>query len=254
MWSKAIFDSLAGDTSRACADKIQDFGVYAMNMCKRKRTDARHDLISQLVQVEENGSRLTDEELVAMIALLIFAGHETTANLISNGVLTLLMHPNELARVRQDPTLVPAAVEEILRFQGSVTGTSPRYATEDVELGGQLIRRGEVVLVSLAAANRDEAEFSHPDTFEITRTEGKHLTFGQGIHYCLGRRWRVWRCRSPSARCSSDCRTCDLPWPPRPCAGAATRTRADVLPPGHLLNLRGGGIKKPNFLPSLAGR
>lgn len=186
VWSKAIFDSLGGDTSRACADKIQDFGVYAMNMCKRKRAAARHDLISQLVQVEENGSRLTDEELVAMIALLIFAGHETTANLISNGALTLLTHPGELARVRQDPTLISAAVEEILRFQGSVTGPGPRYATQDVELGGQLIRKGEVVLVSLAAANRDEAEFPQPDTFDPARVEGKHLSFGQGIHFCLG--------------------------------------------------------------------
>jgi cytochrome P450 len=185
-WSKAIFDALAGDTSRACADKLQEFGVYTMNMFKRKRAEPRQDLISQLVQVEENGSRLSDEELVAMIALLIFAGHETTVNLIGNGMVALFTHPEELARLRQDPTLIPAAVEEILRFHGSVTGPGPRYATEDVELGGQLIKKGEVVLVSLAAANRDETAFERPEDFDIARAENKHITFGQGIHFCLG--------------------------------------------------------------------
>lgn len=185
-WSKAIFDSLSGDTSRACADKLQDFGVYTMNMIKRKRATPRHDLISQLVQVEENGSRLTDEELVAMVALLIFAGHETTVNLISNGMLALFTHPDQFARLRQDHTLIPAVVEEILRFHGSVVATGPRYATEDVELDGQLIRKGEVVIVSLAAANRDQAAFLRPDAFDTIRADGKHMAFGHGIHFCLG--------------------------------------------------------------------
>jgi len=123
---------------------------------------------------------------VSMVALLIFAGHETTVNLIGNGMLALLTHPAELARLRQDPSLLPAALEEILRFCGSVISPGVRYAAEDLEFCGQLIRKGDAVILSLAAANRDEAAFRAPEAFDITRAEGRHLAFGYGLHFCIG--------------------------------------------------------------------
>jgi cytochrome P450 len=121
-----------------------------------------------------------------MITLLIFAGHETTSNLIATGTLMLLDHPDQLARLVADPGLVPAAVEELLRFNGPATTTGPRFAREDVELAGQQIRKGDLLVVALVSANHDETRFTEPDELDIARTLGRHVAFGHGIHMCLG--------------------------------------------------------------------
>ncbi|MGB0384601.1 MAG: cytochrome P450 family protein [Ardenticatenaceae bacterium] len=152
----------------------------------QKRLHPGDDILTGLIQAEEEGDRLTEDELVAMVFLLIIAGYETTVHLITNSVATLLQHPEQLAKLRADPELMPDAVEEILRFSGPVHSTERCYTTEDITLHGVTIPKGELVFPLLGAANRDPALFDNPDTFDITRTPNKHLGFGQGIHYCLG--------------------------------------------------------------------
>ncbi|MGB0388656.1 MAG: cytochrome P450 family protein [Ardenticatenaceae bacterium] len=152
----------------------------------QKRVNPADDILTSLVQAEQEGDRLTEDELVTIICVLIIGGYETTVHLISNGVVTLLQHPEQLAKLRAEPELMPDAVEELLRFSGPVTVTERSYTTEDITLHGVTIPKGEVVLPLLGAANRDPAVFDNPDTFDITRTPNKHLGFGQGIHYCLG--------------------------------------------------------------------
>jgi cytochrome P450 len=129
---------------------------------------------------------LSKSELVAMVSLMLAAGHETTANMIALGVLTLLQHPDQLNAIKADPTLTPAAVEELLRYLTVAQNGLGRAATEDIEVGGQLVRQGEGVLVLLAAANRDETVFENPDLFDIRRQPHRHTSFGAAIHQCIG--------------------------------------------------------------------
>lgn len=164
----------------------ESFAKYLRQLIAEKRAQPQDDLISQLVQIEEAGDRLSEGELVSMIALLVFAGHETTSNLIGNGMLTLFDHPAQLQRLKDDLSLVPTAVEEFLRYNGPVLAPAPRYATEDVTLGGQQIRKGDMVLTLLGSANHDEAQFSQPEELDIARSLNHHVAFGQGIHVCLG--------------------------------------------------------------------
>jgi cytochrome P450 len=117
---------------------------------------------------------------------LIVAGHETTVNLISNGLLALMQQPGQMARLRQQPELVETAVEEFLRYDGAVERSTTRYAAEDIQISGQLIKRGTPIIVVLGAANRDPGQFGEADQLDITRQNNKHLGFGYGIHYCLG--------------------------------------------------------------------
>ncbi len=152
----------------------------------QKRVNPADDILTGLVQAEEEGDRLTEDELVTMILTLIVGGYETTVHLITNSVVTLLQHPEQLAKLRAEPELMPDAVEEILRFNGSIYTTERSYTTEDITLHGVTIPKGKLVLPLLGAANRDPAVFDNPDTFDITRTPNKHLGFGQGVHYCLG--------------------------------------------------------------------
>jgi len=121
-----------------------------------------------------------------MIFLLIIAGHETTGNMIGNGMLALLTHPDQMDLLKQDPTLIKTAVEEFLRYWSPLALATLRWAGEDLEFGGKQIRRGEEVAISLCAANHDSEEFAEPDRLDITRQENRHLAFGKGIHYCLG--------------------------------------------------------------------
>ena len=164
----------------------QTFADYLKQLIAEKRAHPQEDLISQLVQIEEAGDRLDEGELISMIALLIFAGHETTSNLIGNGTLMLFDYPAQLHLLRADLSLVPAAVEEFLRYNGPVLSPAPRYATEDVILGGQQIRKGDMVLTMLGSANRDESQFTQPEEMDIARSLNRHVAFGQGIHVCLG--------------------------------------------------------------------
>ncbi len=142
--------------------------------------------ISALVQAREAGDRLSEDELLAMIFLLLVAGHETTLNLIGNGVLALLEHPAELDRLREDPDLIKPAVEELLRYDSPVQMASERYAREEVTIAGVTIAPGEMVHAMLGSANRDERQFERPDDLDITREPNRHLAFGQGVHYCVG--------------------------------------------------------------------
>ena len=153
---------------------------------KEKREEPRDDLISALVRAEKAGEKLSEDELLGMVFLLLVAGHETTVNLIGNGTLALLRHPDQLERLRNDPSLIKAAVEELLRYDGPVETSTERFAKEDVAIGGTVIPKGEMVLVVIAAADRDPERFHDTDTLDITRADNKHLAFGKGIHHCLG--------------------------------------------------------------------
>jgi len=160
-------------------------GAYFHDLVAERRRAPRADLLSALIAVEEAGERLSTEELFATAILLFLAGHETTANLIGNGVLALLRHPAELRRLRQNPGLIETAVEELLRYDSSVQRVG-RMVYEDVLIGGRSIPKGSLVLAVLGAANRDPAHFPQPDRLDITRQDNRHLAFGWGIHFCLG--------------------------------------------------------------------
>lgn len=121
-----------------------------------------------------------------MIFLLLVAGHETTVNLIGNGMLALMQHPDQMQKLKDDPGLIRTAVEEMLRYNGPVETPTVRWAFQDVEIGGKVIPKGELVMPVLLAANRDPAVFENPNTFDITRDPNRHIAFGSGIHYCVG--------------------------------------------------------------------
>ena len=142
--------------------------------------------MSALVQVREAGDELSEDELLAMVSLLLIAGHETTVNLIGNGMLALMEHPQQMDRLRGDPSLIKPAIEELLRYDGPLETATERYAREDVTIAGVTIPRGEMVFAVLASANRDERQFAHADTLDLAREPNRHLAFGQGVHFCLG--------------------------------------------------------------------
>lgn len=173
-WAEAA-DPVVLETARLILDRAEE-----------RRQEPTSDLLSALANVEEEGDRLTDDELVAMVMFLVIAGYETTANTLTNGVFDLLRFRDQWERLKADPSLVDSAVEEILRFEGSVRNGPPRFATDDVELGGRTIPKGDRVYVCLAAANRDPAVFSDPGTFDIGRSPNPHIQFSQGAHFCLG--------------------------------------------------------------------
>ena len=145
-----------------------------------------NDLVSALVQAEEQGDSLSEDELYSMVVLLIVAGHETTVSLIANAVLALLSHPDELAKLRRDPALVAAAVEELLRFDSPVERTLTRWAAEDAEVGGRTMKRGDLVIAVLGSANRDATRYPDAARLDLDREDTKHLAFGRGSHFCLG--------------------------------------------------------------------
>jgi cytochrome P450 len=187
VWSEAIASgSSLGRRDPGGQAHIRAFGEYSARLVADKRRHPGEDLTSQLVATQEQGDRLSEAELLSMITILIFAGHETTSNLIGSGTLMLLDHPEQMAKLKADLSLVPAAVEELLRFNGPVTTTQSRRATEDIELGGQLIKRGDIVIPFLLSADHDESQFTDPDELEIARQIQRHLAFGDGIHKCLG--------------------------------------------------------------------
>jgi cytochrome P450 len=159
---------------------------YIRRLVRARQAEPRDDLVSALVQAEESGDQLNEDELVAMIFLLLVAGHETTVNLIGNGVLALLRHPQQMEELRRDPSLIEPAVEELLRYSGPLEMATERYAREDMSLQGVTIPRGGLVLGVLASANRDERQFDDPDLLNLTRKPNRHLAFGHGIHHCLG--------------------------------------------------------------------
>jgi cytochrome P450 len=186
-WSKAL---LAAGASRwgvlLALPAVWRFLRYTRKLIQSRRARPRDDLVSALVQAEEAGRRLSEDELVAMVVLLLVAGHETTANLIGNGTLALLGRPEQLARLRAEPGLIRPAVEELLRFASPVETATERYAREDVAVAGAIIPRGGLVLAVIASANRDGRVFADPDKLDLAREPNRHLSFGLGAHYCLG--------------------------------------------------------------------
>ena len=139
-----------------------------------------------MIKAEEAGDKLNEDELLAMVFLLLIAGHETTVNLIGNGTLALIENPNEMRKLQSEPSLVKPAIEELLRYTSPVFTTTERYAREDAMIHGVTIPRGEMTLGVIGSANRDETVFEHPNELQITREQNRHLSFGQSIHFCLG--------------------------------------------------------------------
>ena len=159
---------------------------YLRKQFEQRRFDPKDDLITALVQAEEAGDKLSEDELLAMGFLLLVAGHETTVNLIASGTLTLLEHPEQMKMLMHNPSLIKPAVEELLRYTSPVQIATERFAGEDVTIAEMRIRRGELVLAVIGSANRDERQFENPDALDITREPNRHLAFGKGIHHCLG--------------------------------------------------------------------
>jgi hypothetical protein len=159
--------------------------AYFDQLCDLRRRDPQDDLTTELVRAEEAGDRLTAEELRANIGLLFGAGHETTTNLIGNGLLALHRHPDQWERLKADPGLIPNAIEELLRFDSSVQMTG-RATLTDVEIGGVTLPAGESVVQLLGAANRDPAQYAEPDSLDVGRQNIRPMSFGGGIHHCLG--------------------------------------------------------------------
>lgn len=165
---------------------VEEMSTYLRGLMAERRKQAHPDVLSDLIAARDGADRLTEPELLSTALLLFFAGHETTVNLIGNGVLALLQHPDQLALLHTQPSLISNTVEELLRFDSPVQ-RSFRAAAVDIELGGVLIPEGARVMALLGAANRDPRRFAAPDVLDIRRPDAKHhLSFGGGIHYCIG--------------------------------------------------------------------
>lgn len=181
-WTKAILSpSMEGAQLGA-----MQFISYLNDLADDRRATPREDMITELVHAEEDGERLDHTEYLAMVFLLLVAGHETTVNLIGNSVHALSTHPDQRTRLATEPDLAPAAVEELIRFCGPVETATMRWAYEDVEIGGVTIPRGNPVTPALYAANRDPRKFDEPDRLDLGRSPNQHIGFGFGIHHCLG--------------------------------------------------------------------
>jgi cytochrome P450 len=188
LWTDEMLDrpfDPDSDMARVTAGRERMHG-YLADLVAAKRAHPSDDLLTDLVQVTDEGERLDAQELLAMTFLLLIAGYVTTVSLVGNGTLALLRRPEQLDRLRADPSLVPQAVEELLRFDGPVNPGVTRYALEDLEIGGVRIPRGDMVLLAIAAADRDPKRFPDPDRLDVGAADPGHLAFGHGIHYCLG--------------------------------------------------------------------
>ena len=181
-----LLEPTVGPEERESADRAGDeLNEYFRPIVEARRSEPRDDILSALVQAEEEGDRLTGREVLNMLRLLLVAGAETTTNLIGNGMLALLRHPEQFARLRDDPGLMPTAIAEMLRYDSPVQ-TDFRGALSDSDVNGFRMEAGQNALVLIGAANRDPEAFEEPDRFDIGRKEGRHLSFGRGIHHCIG--------------------------------------------------------------------
>ncbi len=164
---------------------VAEMGAYFRDAVRDHRVRPRDDLISAFLAAEQDGDRLSEEEIVANLIVVMVGGQETTTNLIGNGLLTLLRHPDELEKLRADLSLIPSAVEELLRYESPSQHTA-RLAPDDVELGGKHIRKRQAVIVVMGAANRDPERFPDPDRLDLARTDNRHVAFAWAAHFCFG--------------------------------------------------------------------
>lgn len=189
-WSNAIVKMYeygrTTETEESAERAADEFVAYLRALAAERRKDLGEDLVSHLVSMRDaDGDKLTEDELVTTCILLLNAGHEATVNVSGNGTLALLRHPEQLQRLREDRALLPTAIEEFMRYDSPLQ-LFERTATEDVEIGGITVGRGQKIAALLGAANRDPAVFTEPDTFDVGRTDNAHITFGAGIHFCIG--------------------------------------------------------------------
>jgi cytochrome P450 len=188
-WSDALtalVDPMQAENGMAPAQEAYvQLSQYLRQVFEERRRAPRQDLISALVSVDEQGDTLTDAELLSLSALILGAGHETTTNLLGNAVVALLRNPGERRRLQDDPALITSAIEEFLRYDSPVQLTD-RVATQDCEVAGQSVRKGVLVGLILASANRDPEHFADPDRLDLGRPDNHHVAFGHGVHFCLG--------------------------------------------------------------------
>jgi len=190
-WSAQIlcgYDSGVKNTDnfQSYRGAISDMGNYFQHLIEMRRKNPSTDLISLLIEAREKLEKLDGEELMSMCMLLLVSGHETTTNMLSSGMLTLLRHPDQMAQMKQDPELLPDAVEEILRFESPIQRATFRITTKACTIGGKEFKEGEQISALIGAANRDPEQFEQAETFNIRRTPNRHVAFGLGIHFCLG--------------------------------------------------------------------
>jgi cytochrome P450 len=192
-WSEVILQlSHSRSGGEEASHALNEFGTvtgemncYLTDILKQRRTEPQDDLLTRLVEAEVDGERLTQEEILGFFQMLILAGQETTTNLINNAILSLLENPDQLDRLRAAPGLMPSAIEEVLRYRSPFLWMM-RMPKRDVELHGQIIPAGKLVLPMVASANRDPSQFREPGRFDISRDPNPHLAFGHGIHFCIG--------------------------------------------------------------------
>ena len=187
IWSHAVIASPeTPEEIKETEKQLSEFITYLQYLVDIKRKEPKEDLVSALILAESEGHKLSARELYSMIMLLIVAGHETTVNLITNTVLALLENPNQLQLLKDNPKLIDSAIEEGLRYYSPVEVTTARWAAEPFQIHDQTIEKGDMVVIALASANRDETVFENPEVFDITRENNRHIAFGHGSHFCLG--------------------------------------------------------------------
>lgn len=187
IWSNAfVRPALTPEEQQESMQLLGEFAGYMQQLVAERRRQPGSDLLSGLIYAEEGGDRLDESELFSMLILLIVAGHETTVSLIGNSVLALLQHPETLQEIKSNPEFIPAAIEELLRYDSPVERTLTRFVAQDVEIAGNQLKRGDLVIVILGSANRDETQFASAETLDIHRKQNPHIAFGKGVHYCLG--------------------------------------------------------------------
>ena len=191
-WSDDMATFISGsrnipDKYERAARGCQAMAAYFDELIEERVANPRPGFLTDLIDARDQGDRLSHDELIATCILVLFAGHETTTNLIGDAVIALLAHPDQLARLKADPGLIDSTIEEVLRWDGPTNGLV-RVAARDIEIGGKTIKEGQRVFLMINAANRDAEMFPEPDRFDITRKPNRHMTFGQGIHLCIGAR------------------------------------------------------------------
>ncbi|OME92183.1 MULTISPECIES: cytochrome P450 family protein [Paenibacillus] len=186
IWSNSIIGASNQEMNEQVVQHMNEFIAYLKDWFAKVREQPGDDMISQLVIAENQGDRLSEQELYGVVTLMIIAGHETTVNLIGNGVLALLEHPEQRKLLQEQPQLIHGAIEEMLRYNGPVEFSTSRWAAEDMDFHGVHMKKGDLVVIALNSANRDASQFEDPDIFDITREKSQHLAFGKGIHLCLG--------------------------------------------------------------------